>query len=140
MHRPILFGTFLLACLAKFSSAAPSVNTTEVDITDRALKFPHWGRFCTDTDCKEGCGEWIKMTDSGCVSGEGSNSFYVRDGDSGSPLMLVISDDDGCPCQSDCTTNPDLGKAGTCVKLPENKKSWRFVEIGWDGCPANNCP
>lgn len=119
---------------ANLSHATPAVNTTIESLT-----FPQWGRFCTDTACNEGCGEWIDMSNPGCLSGPGSNSFYVRGGDSGGSKVLIVSDGEDCPCQTECINDKRFGIADECVQLPANKNSWRWVQDEWNGCPSNNC-
>lgn len=137
MHYFVLSGTLLLAALANLSYAAPSLNGTSNKGIDS-----QWGKFCSDTECSDDCGEYVDMSNGGCLNWDGAGSFYVKDG-SAAGFMLIASKDADCPCQTDCV-EPDGGSslAGGwttgCHKLPSGMSSWRWVRDE-DGCPDNQC-
>ncbi|KAJ5115746.1 hypothetical protein N7456_000094 [Penicillium angulare] len=144
MHRFILSAALLLAASASFSYAVPadiSVPADAMESNNITARGPDpWGCFCDDSDCSENCGEWVSLTDPGCLNEGGRGSFYVKDGGDGTHYMIVSPSAD-CPCQSDCDDGADQGfrKGDTCHTLNPDNQSYRFIKGGDDGCPDNEC-
>ncbi|KAJ5108283.1 hypothetical protein N7456_004958 [Penicillium angulare] len=138
MRSFILSGAMLLATLVNVSNAA-ALQPSE--LTSRAVD-EQWASFCNDSDCKDGCGEWVSVTNGGCLNESGRGSFKVKGG-SYNHIALVKSAGADCPCQTTCTDkwNSDgihegYLQEGGCYTVGDYS-SFRFLSE--QACDSDNC-
>ena len=97
----------------------------------------------------------VSIRNTGCLEEAGRGSVYMPDnGLLKDPYCLILTDSEGCNCQSD---SYQLYATGECIPLVNNAQSYRFVHVstvrydispfesGWlpglyaraDRCPGN---
>ncbi|KAJ5092964.1 hypothetical protein N7456_008825 [Penicillium angulare] len=132
MYKSIVSGAFVMAALTTLSSALPTDNATLAERSDAT----RWARFCVNDDCTT-CGEWVDMSNSGCLNYGSGKSLDVK-GNAYAYQLLIASEGTDCPCQTTCV-DPDGDRfAEGCNKIPEGMGSFRFLEEQ-GACPADNC-
>lgn len=126
---------------------------TNTDLTDPTnLTHPHemydggWARFCNDANCTEGCGQWVSLTNSGCLTENSRGSIAMKNTGANIRVGLVYSPTDHCDCQTRCTEEIPEQFASACFTLdPDSARdshSYRLINWGWDEpCygALNNC-
>ncbi|CAN8097300.1 unnamed protein product [Discula destructiva] len=116
----------ILPVIAQVTNAMPSEVPANI-----SNKFTAWAQFCDDTDCSVDCGEWIDMTNSGCVNERGRQSIHVKTNGPNPMVGLVYSPGQDCNCQTECddfdSAFPDCWHLNTTRSA--ESLSYRF--IGW---------
>ncbi|ORY56400.1 uncharacterized protein BCR38DRAFT_300040, partial [Pseudomassariella vexata] len=114
------------AATAHLTVALPSNGTV--------IKADYWAQFCDDTDCSQGCGESVQVSNPGCLNESGRRSILFHGGANGD-YALVVSPSGNCPCQENCASVPT---GTTCWDISQYASSQSFRFIG-GSCSGNNC-
>lgn len=105
-----------------------------------------WARFCNDANCTEGCGQWVSITNQGCLTENYRGSIAMKNTGANIRIGLVYSPTAECNCQTRCDEDipPEFDSA--CFTLdPEQAReshSYRMINWGWHNpCSGsvNNC-
>ncbi|KAK3681333.1 hypothetical protein B0T22DRAFT_387931 [Podospora appendiculata] len=120
----------LLAAAASTAAAAVALpnNITTV------IQADYWAQFCDDTDCSQGCGESVQVSNPGCLGETGRRSILFHGG-AGGDYALVVSPSGNCPCQSTCASVP-TGVQCWDISQYQSAQSFRFIG---GSCGADNC-
>ncbi|RYP15277.1 hypothetical protein DL765_005801 [Monosporascus sp. GIB2] len=117
---------FIVAATAPLAFALPANETV--------IQADYWAQFCDDTDCSQGCGQSVQVSNPGCLNQNGRRSIRfhgMADGD----YAMVISPSSDCPCQETCQSIPS-GETCWDISLHQEAKSFRFIS---GNCASNNC-
>lgn len=120
---------FAVMPLALALPATEAENSTDVEI-----QAGYWAQFCNDADCSEGCGQSVKVSNSGCLNQSGRKSIRFH-GTPGNDYALVVSPGGDCPCQSTCASVPS-GTECWSIEDYSSALSFRFIS---GNCDSNNC-
>lgn len=152
-----LLAAFILAILTQLATAHPATNiaitlaanTSDLHNHTLATRKPNeffsWASFCNDDNCTEGCGEWVDITNDGCLAENYRRSVQFKS-DYGPEVSggLVYSPAGSCSCQSEC--DPFLFTSGSgCMTLNTSISyetfSYRFINhaIVFPCDSHNNC-
>lgn len=98
-----------------------------------------WARFCDDTDCTVNCGEWVDLSNPGCLHEEwGRGSIRAKHNGLAPIAGVVYSPDGACGCQTECD---DFAQDG-CWVLNQTRAagtgSYRFINAGAFGSCDNS--
>ncbi|KAJ4406624.1 hypothetical protein N0V82_010090 [Gnomoniopsis sp. IMI 355080] len=99
----LLLGAVILAILTQLVASQPTTNVA-TNTTSRSIdNLNSWASFCNDDDCTEGCGEWVDITNTGCLAENYRRSIKFKS-DTGPEVQggLVYSPGNTCNCQSEC--------------------------------------
>lgn len=80
-NHTVLFKSTIIVTLA--AALTPFISANPVDAnTSPALpddRYAAWGQFCDDTNCQVNCGQWVDLSNSGCLANEGGrNSLNIK--------------------------------------------------------------
>lgn len=104
-----------------------------------------WARFCDDDACSSGCGQWVSVSNEGCMSESGRNSVQIKPNEEKIEAKLVYSPDYDCGCQVGCDVFMEGLMTGECQilnqTLASGTHSYRFIDMQVDdeACGANDC-
>lgn len=97
----------MLAVLTQLIAAQPTTDLGDDVATNTTPNSPEnlksWASFCNDDACTEGCGEWVDITNTGCLAENYRLSIKFKS-DYGPDVRggLVYSPGNSCNCQSEC--------------------------------------
>lgn len=137
----LFLGTVILAIITQLAAAQPTADRP----TNIARDYSSWASFCNDAACTDGCGEWVDITNPGCLGERGRGSIKFKSDDGPEVLgSLVYSPGDSCNCQTEC--DPFYFRSGEgCMALNGSVSfetfSYRLLGQHDGPCPdkGSNC-
>ncbi|KAJ4386885.1 hypothetical protein N0V93_009784 [Gnomoniopsis smithogilvyi] len=103
----LLLGGAAIWPIAQLVAAQPTTNQASGIALNTTANSPDsfksWASFCNDYDCSEGCGEWVDITNTGCLAENYRRSIKFKS-DYGPDVRggLVYSPGNSCSCQREC--------------------------------------
>ncbi|RYP11510.1 hypothetical protein DL764_000033 [Monosporascus ibericus] len=97
------------------------------------IQADYWAQFCDDTDCSQGCGQSVQVSNPGCLNQNGRRSILFH-GTADGDYAMVVSPSANCPCQETCASIP-TGTSCWDISLYHEAQSFRFIS---GHCTADN--
>lgn len=123
----VIMAVAIIASLVQ--STAASAVTPALAHTSPSQKDADkaWAQFCDDTNCLDNCGEWVDVSNSGCLSESGRKSFNIKTNGPVVGVGLVYSPGSTCNCQTECEgINWSSGCSMINATLAPSTNSYRF--------------
>jgi len=102
--RILVKAAAIISRIHLISAATLSPTTNISSAIQAAPDSMGWIQFCNDDWCQEGCGEYVSISNPGCLQESGRRSFNLLNGNI-LPLGgwgMVYTPNDQCSCKSEC--------------------------------------